>query len=84
MLLTVDSDLKSIPVKVRVGQAVDTVGIAGKAKGISGFQTHTTPVLLAHGERAELATDEYITLTPLLEGVVICRKNPDATKEVIL
>ena len=44
--------------KVRVGQAVDTVGMAGKPKRITGFQTHTTPVLLAAGDRAELATDE--------------------------
>jgi 26S proteasome regulatory subunit N1 len=43
----------------------------------SGFQTHTTPVLLAHGERAELATEEYIPLTPIMEGFVILKKNPD-------
>ena len=41
-------------------QAVDVVGQAGKPKTITGFQTHTTPVLLAHGERAELATEECI------------------------
>uniref|UniRef100_A0A7E4V201 26S proteasome non-ATPase regulatory subunit 2 n=1 Tax=Panagrellus redivivus TaxID=6233 RepID=A0A7E4V201_PANRE len=70
--------LKQINVPVRVGQAVDTVAQAGKPKTITGFQTHTTPVLLAHGERAELATDEYVALTPYLEGLVILRKNPDA------
>jgi 26S proteasome regulatory subunit N1 len=43
----------------------------------AGFQTHTTPVLLAHGERAELATEEYIPVTPIMEGFVILRKNPD-------
>jgi len=42
-----------------------------------GFQTHTTPVLLAYGERAELATEEYLPLTPVVEGFVILRKNPD-------
>lgn len=36
------------------------MGQAGKPKTITGFQTHTTPVLLAYGERAELATDECI------------------------
>ena len=41
-------------------QAVDVVGQAGKPKTITGFQTHTTPVLLAYGERAELATEECI------------------------
>ena len=50
--------LKQVNVSVRVGQAVDTVAQAGKPKTITGFQTHTTPVLLAYGERAELATDE--------------------------
>ena len=34
------------------------VGQAGRPKTITGFQTHTTPVLLGHGERAELATEE--------------------------
>lgn len=43
----------------------------------AGFQTHTTPVLLAAGERAELGTDKYIPLSPVLEGVVILKKNPD-------
>lgn len=58
-------------------QAVDVVGQAGKPKTITGFQTHTTPVLLAHGERAELATEEFLPVTPILEGFVILRKNPN-------
>lgn len=57
MLVTFDEDLNPLPVPVRVGLAVDVVGQAGKPKTITGFQTHTTPVLLAYGERAELATD---------------------------
>jgi 26S proteasome regulatory subunit N1 len=48
-------------------KAVDVVGQAGKPKTITGFQTHTTPVLLAAGERAELATEEYLPLTPIME-----------------
>ena len=81
MLVTFDEKLQPLPVTVRVGQAVDVVGQAGKPKTITGFQTHTTPVLLAHGERAELATDEYISLTPILEGFVILRKNPDTMEQ---
>ncbi|KAI0242456.1 26S proteasome non-ATPase regulatory subunit 2 [Lamellibrachia satsuma] len=77
MLVTFDEDLQPMPVSVRVGQAVDVVGQAGKPKTITGFQTHTTPVLLAYGERAELATDEYLALTQTLEGFVILKKNPD-------
>ncbi|KAL5255103.1 hypothetical protein ACHWQZ_G014515 [Mnemiopsis leidyi] len=77
MLVTFNEDLKPLPVPVRVGQAVDVVGQAGKPKTITGFQTHTTPVLLAHGERAELGTNEYTPLTPVMEGFVILRKNED-------
>uniref|UniRef100_A0A8I6YQX6 26S proteasome non-ATPase regulatory subunit 2 homolog n=1 Tax=Hordeum vulgare subsp. vulgare TaxID=112509 RepID=A0A8I6YQX6_HORVV len=77
MLLTVDEDLKPLHVPVRVGQAVDVVGQAGSPRTITGFRTHSTPVLLAAGERAELATEKYIPLTPVLEGFVILRKNPE-------
>ncbi|XP_072401844.1 26S proteasome non-ATPase regulatory subunit 2 [Diabrotica undecimpunctata] len=77
MLVTFDDELNPLPVPVRVGLAVDVVGQAGKPKTITGFQTHTTPVLLAYGERAELATEEYIALTPIMEGFVILRKNPE-------
>jgi len=47
-----------LQVQVRVGQAVDVVAQAGRPRTITGFQTHTTPVLLAYGERAELADDD--------------------------
>lgn len=57
-LITLDENLANLPVTARVGQAVDVVGQAGRPKSITGFQTHTTPVLLAYSERAELATDE--------------------------
>ncbi|GMF62779.1 unnamed protein product [[Candida] boidinii] len=77
MLVTVDEELQPIKVNVRVGQAVDVVGQAGKPKTITGWVTHSTPVLLSHGERAELETDEYISLADSLEGVVILKKNPD-------
>ncbi|KAL5006869.1 hypothetical protein ScPMuIL_015675 [Solemya velum] len=79
MLVTFDEELRPLPVSVRVGQAVDVVGQAGKPKTITGFQTHTTPVLLAYGERAELATDEYLALTTVMEGFVVLKKNPDYT-----
>ena len=77
MLMTLDEKLNPLPVSVRVGQRVDTVGVAGKPKTITGFQTHNTPVLLAAGERAELSTDEYIPCSNVLEGLVILKKNPD-------
>lgn len=77
MLITLDEDLKPVKVNVRVGQAVDTVGQAGKPKTITGWVTHSTPVLLGHGERAELEDDEYISLASSLEGIVILKKNED-------
>ncbi|KAL5573576.1 hypothetical protein UlMin_023173 [Ulmus minor] len=77
MLMTVDENLKPLSVPVRVGQAVDVVGQAGRPKTITGFQTHSTPVLLAAGDRAELATEKYIPLSPTLEGFVILKENPD-------
>eukprot|EP00250_Pteridium_aquilinum_P033849 c6479_g1_i1 orf=630-3299(-) len=77
MLMTLDENLKPLSVPVRVGQAVDVVGQAGRPKTITGFQTHTTPVLLATGDRAELATEKYIPLSSVLEGFVILKENPD-------
>jgi 26S proteasome regulatory subunit N1 len=82
MLVTLNAeDLTPLPVLVRVGQAVDITGMAGKPRPITGFQTHTTPVLLAYGERAELATEEYLAETSVLEGFVLLRKNPNYRPE---
>nr|XP_023901397.1 26S proteasome non-ATPase regulatory subunit 2 homolog A [Quercus suber]POE49616.1 26s proteasome non-atpase regulatory subunit 2 like a [Quercus suber] len=81
MLMTVDENNNPLSVPVRVGQAVDVVGQAGRPKTITGFQTHTTPVLLAAGDRAELATEKYIPLSPILEGFVILKENPDYREE---
>ncbi|CAG9865525.1 unnamed protein product [Phyllotreta striolata] len=73
-LLTLDEDLNPVPVTVRVGQAVDIVGKAGTPKTIAGIHTHTTPVLLATAERAELATDQYEIVSPTLDGICVLRK----------
>ncbi len=73
-LVTLDEDLKPQQVNVRVGQAVDVVGQAGRPKTITGWQTQSTPVLLAYGERAELEDEQYISLASNLEGLVILRK----------
>jgi len=76
-LITLDEDLKELKVPVRVGQAVDVTGLAGRPKQITGFQTRTTPVLLNYTDRAELATEEYLPVTPVLEDFVILKKNPN-------
>ena len=73
-LVTLDEDLKPVQVNVRVGQAVDVVGQAGKPKTITGWQTQSTPVLLGYGERAELEDEEWICLSNVMEGVCILRK----------
>jgi 26S proteasome regulatory subunit N1 len=73
-LVTLDEDLKPLTANVRVGQAVDVVGAAGRPRTITGWQTQSTPVLLAYGERAELEDEEYICLSSTLEGLVILRK----------
>ncbi|CAL5391541.1 unnamed protein product [Camellia sinensis] len=87
MLMTVDENLNPLAVPVRVGKAVDVVGQAGRPMTITGFQTHLTPVLLAASDRAELATEKYynhspelgkyIPLSPILEGFVILKENPE-------
>ncbi|KAH7017333.1 armadillo-type protein [Ilyonectria destructans] len=76
-LVTLDENHKPLKVNVRVGQAVDVVGQAGRPKTITGWQTQSTPVVLAYGERAELEDEEYISLNSTLEGLVILRKNPE-------
>jgi 26S proteasome regulatory subunit N1 len=80
-LITLDEERNGIPVTVRVGQALEIVGQAGKPRTISGFQTHQTPVRLGTTERAELATEEYIPFAHVLEGFVILQKNPGWEKE---
>eukprot|EP00920_Eleutheroschizon_duboscqi_P023574 GHVT01058744.1.p1 GENE.GHVT01058744.1~~GHVT01058744.1.p1 ORF type:complete len:494 (-),score=108.79 GHVT01058744.1:1160-2641(-) len=82
-LITVDKNMKPISTSVRVGQAVDTVGLAGVPKSITGFQTLNTPVLLSYGDRAELASEEYIAASPVLEGIVFLSKNPDYTPSAL-
>lgn len=80
-VVTLDENLKEIKVPVRVGQAVDVTGLAGRPKQMTGFQTRTTPVLLNHGDRAELATNEYISVASIMEDFVILKKNPNFKKD---
>jgi 26S proteasome regulatory subunit N1 len=81
MLVAVEGEtLEPRSIVVRVGQAMDVVGQAGKqTKTITGFQTHNTPVLVGVGERAELSTEDWHTASPgvVLEGVVIVEKTSE-------
>jgi 26S proteasome regulatory subunit N1 len=38
-------------------------------------------VLIGHGERAELATEEFLPETTIMENFVILRPNPDYEPE---
>lgn len=66
-----EGELKPVKVSVRVGLAVETVGQAGRPKTITGFQTHSTPVLLGFKDRAEIASREVKAATSVMEGLVI-------------
>jgi 26S proteasome regulatory subunit N1 len=48
MLVTFDEELRPLPVSVRVGNAVDVVGQAGKPKTITGFQGRDSPIVLEY------------------------------------
>ncbi|ORY78183.1 26S proteasome regulatory subunit rpn1 [Protomyces lactucae-debilis] len=74
ILITLGENGSPVPVSVRVGQAVDSFG-PGKPRKITGWVTQTTPVLLSYEQRAEMATEEWIPSTGVLEGIVIVRKN---------
>lgn len=55
MLMVLDGEtLEPEPVSLRVGQKVNTVGVPGNPRGVTGFQTHTSPVVLGQGEQAEM------------------------------
>jgi len=60
-----------------VSYACNSPALVYAALHHAGFQTHTTPVLMNAGERAELGSEKYIPLSPILEGTVILKPNPD-------
>ncbi|EKE42534.1 hypothetical protein ENUP19_0112G0021 [Entamoeba nuttalli] len=75
MFMPIDENGKVVETSCRVGVAVDVAGQAGSPKTITGFQTHNTPVLIGVGERAELAVDDYSSLSSVLEGIVLVKHN---------
>jgi 26S proteasome regulatory subunit N1 len=74
LLVTLDEDGAEKDVTVRVGQAVNTVGLAGTRSGISGFQVHSSPVRIGTTERAEMGTNEWFPYSSVLEGFVFLKK----------
>lgn len=73
-VITLDENLNQKQISLSVGQAVDTIGIIGNPRTISGFQTNQTPLLLNIGERCELTNDDWLTETLILEDVVIVKE----------
>ena len=60
-----------------VGTGVDTVGQSGNPRTITGFMIQNSPVLLAHGDRCELSSEEFKSVTDVLEDIVIVNENPE-------
>lgn len=78
MLFYVDEKIVEVKTTVRVGQGIDIVGQVGKPRTITGFQTHTSPVIININEKAELGNEEYIPIAEVVqENVVILKKNPE-------
>lgn len=78
MLFYVNENIEEIKTTVRVGQGIDIVGQVGKPRTITGFQTHTSPVIINLNEKAELGTEEYLPVAEVLqENFVILKKNPE-------
>ncbi|CCW67475.1 unnamed protein product [Phytomonas sp. Hart1] len=77
MVLAVDEKMEPVEgIQVRVGLPVDTVALPGKPKTITGFQTHTTPVLLASTDKVELADLKYRSIPSIVEGVFVVEQKP--------
>jgi len=82
MLTVLDENLETKKIDIRVGTTVDTVCMVGNPRPITAFQTHETPVVLGVDQRADMVNpDKYILLSPILEGFVIVKPNPDYVEE---
>lgn len=75
MLMTLDKNLELKPVQVMVGQAIDTTGVTGNPKTISGFQVNNTPLLVNYGERCVLNGNDYKSYSNILEDIIIIEEN---------
>lgn len=75
MVMSLNEKLELKPVSLAVGQAVDTVGVSGNPRTISGFQVNTTPLILNTGERCEQSNDDFILESPIIEDIIIVKEN---------
>nr|BAB12394.1 proteasome regulatory non-ATPase subunit 1-2 [Trypanosoma cruzi] len=79
MVLAVDAQMNVLKdaVQVRVGLPVDTVAVAGKPKAITGFQTHSTPVLLSATDKVEIASGKHQAVAAVIEGIIVVEEKPN-------
>jgi 26S proteasome regulatory subunit N1 len=76
MVMTLNENLEVQPINFAVGQAVDTIGLPGNPKTISGYTVNTTPLLLNSGERCEASNEDYTLFSEILEDIVIVKEKP--------
>eukprot|EP00792_Barthelona_sp_PAP020_P008043 TRINITY_DN3192_c0_g2_i1.p1 TRINITY_DN3192_c0_g2~~TRINITY_DN3192_c0_g2_i1.p1 ORF type:complete len:910 (-),score=260.50 TRINITY_DN3192_c0_g2_i1:2822-5503(-) len=69
--MMLDENLEPKETLLRVGQAVDVVGLSGKPRTVTGFQTQNSPVVLSYGEACELVDRDLVSLNSAMEGFVI-------------
>ena len=81
MVMSLDSNLEIKPITLAVGQAVDTIGMHGNPRTISGFQVNKTPLLINAGERCEMNDDDFLAETNILEDVIIVKDKPEELRK---
>jgi len=81
MAMLVDENLELKNIQVLVGTAIDTVGQTGNPRTITGFQTHTSPVLINTGDRCELSSEEYLPYSDVIEHIVIVKPNENYERQ---
>ncbi|RWS25238.1 26s proteasome regulatory particle subunit-like protein [Leptotrombidium deliense] len=75
VLMTVDSDLKLVAMNVKVGERVDSESRLGKGFTVGNFELIATPTTVETDQKAEPTTDEISFCCPILEDIVITKKN---------
>ncbi|KAH9387191.1 26S proteasome regulatory subunit N1 [Nematocida major] len=69
---------KPVECSVRVGSRIETAGVSGKPKKISGVQVHASPVILQATEGAEVLGD---AVTYHTDGGVVVVQEPEKPEE---
>lgn len=73
-VVTLNQNLEYENVNVRVGRPVQTVGMAGKPKGLSGIVMHESPVIIQCDEKGDIYEDEGYKFNGFVEDVLVVKK----------